>query len=85
MSNNKKHSPTYVFSGKVIEARHRKGMNQEEAAEALGIARRSFQKYEEGDGFPQARLLFHMAYTMGISLDEIAREIEEGGDDPQAQ
>jgi len=51
------------------ELRTEKGFTQEEMADILNIAYRSYQNYEIGVSIPNAKVLYNMAMYFNVSLD----------------
>ena len=41
-----------MFSDNLLYLRNIKGLSQEQVAEAVGISRQSYSKWEQGDTFP---------------------------------
>lgn len=47
------------------------GMMQKEIAAALGVPLRTYQRYERGEGEPNASMLVKMADFFGVTLDDL--------------
>lgn len=52
----------------LIAARTAARMSQDRAAILVGVARRTFQRWESGEGSPDAMQLFRWADIVGISI-----------------
>ena len=59
------------FSEKLQELRKRKGLTQEELAEALFVSRTAISKWESGRGYPNIDSLKAIAKFFGITIDEL--------------
>ena len=46
-------------------------MTQEQAAEALGVSRRTLGDYEKGRTFPDVRVIERMTRVYGVSADQL--------------
>jgi len=51
------------------ELRTEKGFTQEEMANILNLAYRSYQNYEAGVSMPNTKILFNMAIYFNVSID----------------
>lgn len=71
------HSVRYVYSGLLLEARHRMGITQANAAELCGISTRQYQKFEGCKALPRLDRAIHIAIVMHVSLDELVRLVQE--------
>lgn len=58
------------FNKKLQELRKRKGLTQEELAEALFVSRTAVSKWESGRGYPSIDSLKAIATFFGITIDE---------------
>lgn len=67
----------------LFNARKKKGMSQEEAAEKLGVSRQTISKWETDETLPDIRQSKRLAVLYGLSLDELiefdidVKEIQE--------
>ena len=59
------------FHEKLQELRKRKGLTQEELAEALYVSRTAVSKWESGKGFPNIDSLKGIAAYFSVTLDEL--------------
>lgn len=67
-----------VVGERLALARRARGLTQQQAAEALGVARTTITAMEKGDRRPQAAELFVLARLYGRQLGELVRPIREG-------
>ena len=59
------------FNEKLQELRKRKGLTQEELAEALYVSRTAISKWESGRGYPSIDSLKEISKFFSVSLDEL--------------
>lgn len=59
------------FSEKLQELRKRKGLTQEEAAQALYVSRTAVSKWESGRGYPNIESLKAIAALFAVTVDEL--------------
>jgi transcriptional regulator with XRE-family HTH domain len=59
------------FNEKLQELRKRKGLTQEELAEALFVSRTAVSKWESGRGYPSIDSLKGIASFFSVSIDEL--------------
>lgn len=59
------------FNEKLQELRKRKGLTQEELAEALFVSRTAVSKWESGRGYPSIDSLKMIASFFSVSIDEL--------------
>ena len=59
------------FSEKLQELRKRKGLTQEELAEALYVSRTSISKWESGRGYPSIDSLKAIAGYFSVTIDDL--------------
>jgi transcriptional regulator with XRE-family HTH domain len=59
------------FHEKLQELRKRKGLTQEELAEALYVSRTAISKWESGRGYPGIESLKHISTYFGVSIDDL--------------
>ena len=59
------------FHEKLQELRKRKGLTQEELAEALFVSRTAISKWESGRGYPNIDSLKAIAKFYGVTIDEL--------------
>ena len=55
----------------LFQARKKKGLSQEAAAERLGVSRQTISKWETGETVPDIRQAKHLAVLYGRTLDEL--------------
>ena len=63
-----------AFSEKLYELRKRRGLSQEELAEALDVSRQAISKWESGRALPETGKLLTVSEYFGVSLDELMKE-----------
>jgi transcriptional regulator with XRE-family HTH domain len=63
-----------AFSEKLYELRKKRGLSQEELAEALDVSRQAISKWESGRALPEAGKLLTVSEYFGVSLDELMKE-----------
>ncbi len=59
------------FNEKLHELRKRKGLTQEELAEALYVSRTAVSKWESGRGYPSIESLKRIAKLFSVTIDEL--------------
>lgn len=59
------------FNKKLQELRKRKGLTQDELAQALYVSRTAISKWESGRGYPNIDSLKSIALFFGITVDEL--------------
>ena len=59
------------FNKKLYELRKRKGLTQEELAEALYVSRTAISKWESGRGYPGIDSLKEIAKYFSVTIDEL--------------
>ena len=57
-----------MFSDNLLYLRNIKGLSQEQVAEAVGISRQSYSKWEQGDTFPDIDKCDKLAKFMALQL-----------------
>ena len=58
-------------ANRLVELRKRRGLSQEELAEALGISRQAISKWERGESGPDVDNAILLGRLYGVSLDEL--------------
>ena len=58
-----------ILSERLFELRKEKSLSQEDAAKEIGIAYRSYRRYEAGEREPDASTLVLVADYYGVSID----------------
>lgn len=58
-------------ANRLIELRKRKGMSQEELAEAIGVSRQAISKWERAESGPDVDNAILLSRLYGVSLDEL--------------
>lgn len=61
----------YKLKEILIRERHRKGLSQQEVADAVGVSLRNYQRWEQGEVFPQAHYLQNVRGFLGFDIDEV--------------
>ncbi|MGH2615063.1 MAG: helix-turn-helix domain-containing protein [Thermomicrobiales bacterium] len=67
-----------VIGERLASARRARGLTQQQAAAALGVARTTITAMEKGDRRPRASELFALARLYGRQLGDLARPLREG-------
>jgi Zn-dependent peptidase ImmA (M78 family)/transcriptional regulator with XRE-family HTH domain len=67
-----------IVGERLALARRARGLTQQQAAEALGVARTTITAMEKGDRRPQAAELFTLARLYGRQLGDLVRPLREG-------
>ena len=63
-----------MFSEKLLLARKKSNLTQEELAEKIGVSRQTVAKWENGDSAPDIEMADRLCLTLDVSLDELVRE-----------
>ena len=61
----------------IKEIRQSKNLTQKQVAEACGLSKSVFSRYESGERNPSLRAAKALANVLGCSIDELLREPEE--------
>ena len=68
-----------TFSTRLQELKETKKLLQKDAAKALDVPLRTYQRYEHGQQEPQLSTLIRMADCYGVTLDYLAGRSDPGG------
>ena len=68
-----------TFSTRLQELKETKKLLQKDAAKALDVPLRAYQRYEHGQQEPQLSTLIRMADFYGVTLDYLAGRSDQGG------
>ena len=68
-----------TFSTRLQELKETKKLLQKDAAKALDVPLRTYQRYEHGQQEPQLSTLIRMADFYGVTLDYLAGTERPGG------
>ena len=68
-----------TFSTRLQELKETKKLLQKDAAKALDVPLRTYQRYEHGQQEPQLSTLIRMADFYGVTLDYLAGRSAQGG------
>lgn len=68
-----------MFSDNLLYLRNIKGLSQEQVAEAVGISRQSYSKWEQGDTFPDIDKCDKLAKFYGVTIDSLIHSDEKIG------
>ena len=68
-----------TFSTRLQELKETKKLLQKDAAKALDVPLRTYQRYEHGQQEPQLSTLIRMADFYGVTLDYLAGRSDLGG------
>lgn len=66
-----------MFSDNLLYLRNLKGLSQEQIAEAVGISRQSYSKWEQGDTFPDIDKCDKLAKFYGVTIDSLIHADEK--------
>lgn len=77
--------PNMTLAERIFALRTQMGLSQEELAEQLGVSRQSVSKWETGQSVPDLDKLIKLADLFGVTLDELARDTSEQGEDTSAR
>lgn len=68
-----------MFSDNLVLLRSLKGMTQEQIAEAIGISRQSYAKWEQGETFPNIDKCDRLAKFYGVTIDSLVHQDDKVG------
>ena len=68
-----------MFSDNLLYLRNIKGLSQEQVAEAVGISRQSYSKWEQGDTFPDIDKCDKLAKFYSVTIDSLIHSDEKIG------
>ena len=68
-----------MFSDNLLYLRNIKGLSQEQVAEAVGISRQSYSKWEQGNTFPDIDKCDKLAEFYGVTIDSLIHSDEKIG------
>jgi len=68
-------SINFKFSAMVYEARVAHGLTQEEAAEAISITLRWYQRIESGERLPSTKVFLKIIFLFDLDISELKYEI----------
>ena len=68
-----------MFSDNLLYLRNLKGLSQEQVAEAVGISRQSYSKWEQGDTFPDIDKCDKLANFYDVTIDSLIHSDEKIG------
>ena len=68
-----------TFSTRLQELKETKKLLQKDAAKALDVPLRTYQRYEHGQQEPQLSTLIRMADFYGVTLDYLTGRSDQGG------
>ena len=68
-----------MFSDNLLYLRNIKGLSLEQVAEAVGISRQSYSKWEQGDTFPDIDKCDKLAKFYGVTIDSLIHSDEKIG------
>ena len=68
-----------MFSDNLLYLRNLRGLSQEQVAEAVGISRQSYSKWEQGDTFPDIDKCDKLANFYGVTIDSLIHSDEKIG------
>jgi transcriptional regulator with XRE-family HTH domain len=63
--------PQFTLADRLLKARKHAGLEQKELAEAIGIARTSVVRYEQGESTPRRPVLIAWALATGVDSEWI--------------
>lgn len=70
--------PEWTLADRLVKARHHAGLEQDELAEAIGIARSSLSAYENGRRTPRRPVLLSWALATGVPLEWLMEPLTSG-------
>ena len=65
-----------IFARRLKEFRERKGLNQVQVAQHIGVGPRVYNRWERGGAVPRLDTLIKLADLLEVSLDELAGRVE---------
>lgn len=65
-----------IFGERLKEARARKGLNQEQLAEAMGLTQASISQFEKGQRLPTPKNIDKFAEVLGVPREILAGDNE---------
>lgn len=65
-----------MFQNKIREIRKSLNISQEELANSIGVNRATISKYESGAITPTLEIIFAIAATFGVSVDDLFPELK---------
>lgn len=68
-----------LFSDNLVLLRNLKGLSQEQIAEAIGISRQSYAKWEQGETFPDIDKCDKLAKFYGVTIDSLVHQNDKVG------
>lgn len=68
-----------MFAENLVLLRTLKGMTQEQIAEAIGISRQSYAKWEQGETFPDIDKCDRLAKFYGVTIDSLVHQNDKVG------
>lgn len=68
-----------MFSDNLILLRSLNGLTQEQVAEAIGIARQTYAKWEWGETFPDIDKCDRLAKFYGVTIDSLVHQNDKVG------
>ena len=68
------------IGAKIKEARTRTGLTQEQAAEALGVSRKTISNWENEKTYPDIVSVVKMSDLYAVSLDRLLKDGEGGSE-----
>ena len=69
-----------MFADNLVLLRSLKGLTQEKVAEAVGVSRQSYAKWEQGETFPDIDKCDKLAQFYRVTLDSLVHQNEKVGD-----
>ena len=68
-----------MFADNLMYLRNIKGLSQEQVAEAIGISRQSYSKWEQGETFPDIDKCDRLAKFYGVTIDSLVHSDDKVG------
>ncbi len=69
-----------MFADNLIFLRNLKGFTQEQVAEAVGISRQSYAKWEQGETYPDIDRCDKLAKFYGVTIDSLVHQNDRIGE-----
>ncbi|MCI1966126.1 MAG: helix-turn-helix domain-containing protein [Oscillospiraceae bacterium] len=66
-----------TFAEKLYALRKKRGMSQEELANAIGVSRQAVSKWESGQSLPETEKLIRVSELFEVSLDFLVKDAKE--------
>ena len=68
-----------MLADNLVILRNIKGLTQEAVAEAIGISRQSYSKWEQGETIPDVEKCDKLAKFYGVTIDSLVNQYDKIG------